>query len=156
MQAFWNFIRDILEAIFMRPAHTEDPAEQPVNQPPPTNLVNAMCLAIQKHEGWYIGSRSQRNNNPGNCRHSFVGYLPIYEPVGRDDQNFAIFKDYQTGFLYLRNLIRAKASKNPGYTLYQFFSEYAPDSDGNNSRQYAEIVAKALNVAPTWKIRGLL
>lgn len=80
----------------------------------------------------------------------------MYEPVGKDDKNFAVFKDYQTGFTYLKNLIKTKANKNPGYTLYQFFSEYAPDSDGNDSRHYAEVVAEALNVQPTWKIRGLL
>lgn len=31
-------------------------------------------------------------------------------------------------------------------SLYEYFAKYAPDSDGNNSRAYAEDVARKLGV----------
>jgi len=134
------------------------PTPTPLPPIPANNLLNVMCLAIQKHEGWFPGSRSQKNNNPGNCKFSTIGYLPIYEPVKKEPNGpFAIFKDYKTGFLYLKNLVLHKARKNPDRNLYAFFSEYAPNEDDNDSRHYAEVVAKAMNVSPsTWKIRNLL
>lgn len=33
MQAFWNFIRDLLEAIFVRPAYDNGPLTHPMNDP---------------------------------------------------------------------------------------------------------------------------
>lgn len=134
----------------------------PVNPIPSVNLLNTFCLAVQKHEGWILNppSRSVRNHNPGNCRYSSVGYLDKYLPVGKDKDNFAIFKDYATGFLYLKNLVLQKAKKHPLWDLYTFFGDphegWAPDSDGNNSKHYAEVVALALNVPPTWKIGNLI
>lgn len=139
----------------------QNPAPPP-SPAPVNNLLNTFCLAIQKHEGWILNppSRSVRNNSPGNVRYSSVGYLDKYLPVKRDKDNFAIFKDYATGFLYLKNLVLSKCQKHPDWDLYTFFGEehegWAPDSDGNDSRQYAEVVAKALNVSPSWKIKGLL
>lgn len=38
MQAFWNFIRDLLEAIFVRPAYDNGPLTHPMNQPDPDVL----------------------------------------------------------------------------------------------------------------------
>lgn len=149
-------IGDIIAYIFTGDRGTSyDPVEippevvmEPINPIPPNNYLNTFCLAIQSHEGWFLGSRSQKNHNPGNCRYSSVGYLPIYEPVGKDAQNFAVFKDYATGFLYLKNLVKSKIHTHPMWTFYQFFANYAPSSDGNNSQRYAEVVAEACGVPP--------
>ena len=122
---------------------------------PPNNLLNTFCLEIKRHEGWFFGSRSQRNNNPGNCRYSSVGYLPIYGKVGKDDKNFAIFKDYETGYLYLKNLVKHKVNKNPSWNFYQFFEVYAPSFE-NDSKRYAEIVAKSCGVSPTTTLSKIL
>lgn len=138
------------------------PTPAPTNTLPPSNMLGLFALAIQKFEGYTSNppSRSFRNCNPGNTRFSAVGYAPIYLPVRRDPDNFAIFKNYQTGFLYLRNLILSKCKAHPEWDLYTFFGEehdgWAPDSDGNNSRHYAEVVAQALGVAPNWKVGNLL
>lgn len=138
----------LLPQLFPEPAYDKDPRELPMNQPDKKDNLHKFCLAIKTHEGWFPGSRSQRNNNPGNARYSSVGYLPIYGKVGRDKDNFAIFKDYATGWLYLNNLVKEKIKKNPSWNFYQFFSNYAPDSDGNNSKNYAEIVANKVGVSP--------
>ncbi len=154
---FKKFIKGVLAFLAVA-------AEEPVKQPetpqdapkpadptpptPPTKTValSAFCEAIKAHEGWFPGSRSFRNNNPGNARYSNVGYLPKYEPVLRDPQGFAIFKDYETGWLYLQNLVREKIKAHPEQTLLDFFRVYAPAEDHNDPNAYAAAVGKRLGV----------
>lgn len=114
------------------------------------------ATAIQLQEGYYKTSRSYRNNNPGNLR-----WANQRMANGKDKDGFAIFFTYQDGFNALCNQLKAACdgrSKvyNPDQTLYQFFFTYAPDTDNNNSRAYAEKVAAILNVDPTIKIKELL
>ena len=121
-----------------------------------TDKINQMCLSIQKHEGWYKGSRSWRNSNPGNLR--FAGQRLA---VGKDHGNFCIFKTYEDGFTTLRNMItNAATGKSKVYaasdSLYAFFAKYAPAADSNQPREYAEIVARELAVSPTTQIKELL
>lgn len=103
------------------------------------------------------GSLSFRNNNPGNCRFSSVGYMPIYGLVREDrttaspgKRGFAIFKDYNTGFLYLTNLIKEKARRHPTWTLLQFIGDeregWAPASDNNAPKIYAGYLANFMGV----------
>lgn len=158
----WEAIRvtlnKILALIIENPELFKPSIETPPSVPK-EQLLNTMCLAIQKHEGWILSppSRSVRNHNPGNCRYSSVGYLPKYQPVKKDAQNFAIFKDYETGFMYLKNLVLEKARKSPEWNLYDFFKVYAPAEDNNDPKGYAEVVARAMSVSPlTWKVWNLL
>jgi hypothetical protein len=74
--------------------------------PGPTNdrLVQ-FCTGIRDFEGM-PGDLNYHNNNPGNCRCSRVGYLPIYGHV-KCVNGFAVFKDYETGWRYLQNHVRA-------------------------------------------------
>lgn len=145
-----------------------DSFNKPPSPPiPANNLLNTFCLEIQHHEGWYYGSRSYRNKNPGNCRYSRIGYASIYGTVKedrlgvRDDQQgFAIFSTYELGYLYLKNLVKAKIAKHPTWDFYQFFGDekegWAPASDNNDSKHYAEVVADACDLAPTTHISVLL
>lgn len=118
--------------------------------------LDAWCMATQRHEGYYPGSTSYRNNNPGNLR-----YVGQANTTGRDIRNFAIFSTYADGYQALKMmLVNACTGKsqvyNPTDTLYQFYAKYAPDSDGNNSRQYADTVALAIGVSPTVSISSLI
>ena len=115
-----------------------------------------MALAIKEYEGWTPVSRSFRNNNAGNCRYSSVGYLPIYEPVGKDSNNFAIFKNYDTGFLYLCNLLRYKIEANPNQTLLQFMEVYAPVTDGNDPVKYAAFIGRRLGISVDYQVKNLI
>ena len=160
---------------------TENPPLPAPKPAPVNNLLNTMALAIKKHEGWatpgqtlngikyLLGSVSYRCNNPGNARFSSVGYLPKYGEVkeyrtGNEkpgQKGFAQFKDYETGFLYLKNLILEKARKHPHWNLFEFFGDekdgWAPKSDGNNYIKYAETVAANMGVNPaSWRISSLL
>lgn len=158
----WKWLYEMLLWILggSKPPMPEIPKEILPEKPiptPPNNILNTFCKEIERHEGWILNppSRSVRNKNPGNCRYSSVGYLPIYEPVGKDKDNFAIFKDYETGFLYLKNLVKSKIQKHPTWDFYDFFAVYAPDFE-NDSKHYAEVVAKACDVAPTKILSGLI
>lgn len=126
-----------------------------------TNMLDSFCQAIRDYEG-APGDRNYRNNNPGNCRYSAYGYLPIYGKVGKDSDGFAVFKDYPTGWLYLENFIKSKVHDFPNITFYQFFEGvpgvwpgYAPASDNNVPSKYAEYVAKICQVSPTSAISQL-
>lgn len=117
--------------------------------------------ATKKHEGWYEGSRSYRNNNPGNFRYSKVGYLAKYGNVGKDKDNFAVFPTYEKGWLYLCNFLKQCAQgKNATYnkdgSLYDFYAKYAPSSDKNDPKRYAEVVAKEIGVDPSAPISSLV
>lgn len=140
------------------PQDAPKPVEPTVpTAPPAQSRLEAFCAAIQEHEGWYPGSRSFRNNNPGNCRYSSVGYAARYLPVLKDKDGFAIFKDYATGWLYLQNLVREKIQSNPNQTLAAFFELYAPTSDNNDPQAYAAAVGKRLGVNyQTFLIKNLL
>lgn len=136
----------------------QTPAPKPEPKPAPTNnLLNAMCLAIQKHEGWYPGSRSYRNNNPGNL--VYVG-----QPGATKEKNgrFCVFATYEDGFAALKNMIlNAAKGKSKVYrsdmNLNEFFGVYAPDHDNNDSLRYAKVVAQAMSVDPkTFRLSHLI
>ena len=120
-------------------------APQPAVEPQRRSL-EILCAGIQEYEGYYPGSRSFRNKNPGNCKFSAVGYMPVYGNVTKDTGGFAIFPTYDLGWLYLKNLVKSKAERNPYWTLLEFTSNYAPITDGNNPRLYAEFLARKLDV----------
>lgn len=112
---------------------------------PKKDLLTDFCNAIASYEGG-PGERNHRNNNPGNCKYSPIGYASIYGIVGRDRDNFAIFKDWDTGFLYLENLVKGKAEQSPQQTVGQFMARYAPTSDGNNPVAYAKYITGTIGV----------
>jgi hypothetical protein len=176
LKELWNGIKD-LGQLFYKP-NVVDPRTLPMNQPiepqilspqvpstppimpveaPPANAptLTTFCTAIRDNEG-SPGERNYRNNNPGNCRYSPVGYLPIYGIVTRDPDNFAIFETYALGWLYLENLVKEKFEKNPNETIYQFFENYAPVSDGNDPVKYAAFVATRCDVDSSFIVKNIL
>jgi len=113
----------------------------------------AWAKAIQQFEGWFEGSLSQKNNNPGNLR-AGKGQIGVYK-------NFAVFENYEAGFNALLNQLRVSATSNgPSYnsemTLLEFFSVYAPSADNNHPRQYATFVAQKLRVGIDYKINKFI
>ena len=108
------------------------------------SVIEKMAAAIQNFEGWYPGSRSYRNNNPGNLKFAGQGGA-----VGQDELGHAIFDSYQSGWNALtRQLTLAFTGLSRVYrptdTLYQFFGKYAEA----NSVSYAQTVAAQLGVSP--------
>lgn len=122
-------------------------------------MIYEWARAIQRHEGYFPGSASYRNNNPGNFRCSglVMGEFGAIKCVN----NLAVFRTFDEGFAALRQfLIYAAEGKlrayKPDMTLYQFYAVYAPSADNNNPKNYAEAVAKDLGISPNTRIRELL
>lgn len=158
----WQILQYLAELIGLLPKESlvvapilEQP-ESPVPAEPVKSkpMLDIFCSAIRDYEG-KPGDRNYRNNNPGNVKFSSVGYLIKYEPVKKDKEGFAIFKDYETGWLYLQNLVRSKIAKNPQRTIREFFYEYAPPSE-NEPELYAKFVAKRCGVNVDFIIKNLL
>lgn len=130
-----------------------------------TSRIKDWALAIQSEEGYYPpgysakfpdGSRSWRNNNPGNLR--YVGQL---NATGADRNGFAVFLNYDGGMSALVKMLTNAATGlskvyRPEMTLEQFFQVYAPSSDGNAPVRYAEHVASRLGVDKSIVISSLV
>lgn len=122
------------------------------------NKINDWALAIQQFEGYYPGSRSYRNNNPGNIR-----YAGLYASMakGKDTAGFCIFESYERGFSALVTLLTRAATGlsdvyKPEDTLLGFYEKYAPASDNNYPAGYANFVAGKIGVTASTKIKDLL
>lgn len=119
------------------------------------NLLETFAAAIKTYEGWFAGSRSQRNHNPGNLK-----FANQSKAIGKDKDNFAIFTNDQDGQEALINQIQIAIdgrSKiyNPEMTITQFFEKYAPSADNNNPNKYAEFVANSIGKPSTFQIKNL-
>ncbi len=118
--------------------------------------IQEWAEAIKIYEGWGNGTRSFRNNNPGNLK-----YFGQKGSIGKDSGGYAIFNTYQDGMdALVRQLTIASDGRSkvydPEMTLIQFFGKYAPHRDMNDPTAYALFVANKLQVDPQIKIRDLL
>lgn len=125
-------------------------------------MLDRWARLIQNKEGFYApgvnksyprGTRSWRNNNPGNIR--YVGMfkkMAVGEDTGgQTGVGFCIFATYEIGFEALKILLKnAATGKSSSYrssmSLLQFFETYAPKTDGNDPGAYARMVANGLGV----------
>lgn len=82
---------------------------------------------IQVHEGWHEGSRSMRNNNPGN-----IEYGPFAIRLGAtgSDGRFAIFKSYEEGRHALHYLL-FHTTTYPTLTVEEMVARYAPSTEND-------------------------
>jgi len=122
--------------------------------------IEALADAIMHEEGWFPGSRSNRNRNPGNMR-SGIG------AVGTDADGYAIFRGLADGYTALCDDLLAKCTGHtttglgPGSTLAELIAAWAPVSDGNNPSAYASAVvvwmggALGERVTPDFKLRDI-
>lgn len=131
---------------------TPTEANKPGSEPPRDMLVT-FCTAIRDFEGGPTNI-NYKQNNPGNCRCSPIGYLPKYGNV-RCVNNFAFFPTYELGWQYLQNLVHHRAELHPQWTIIDFFENYAPTGDNNNPQNYAIFVAKRCGVIPTTTLQKL-
>ena len=94
-----------------------------------------------------------KNNNPWNITDSNVW------EVWRNGK-FAVFETPEDWFdALVAKIQNAQNGKSKNYpataTLYEFFAKYAPSSDNNNPKAYAESVAKQLGVSANTQIKDL-
>lgn len=123
-------------------------------EPLAASKLEAFCTAIRDFEG-KPGDLNYKNNNPGNCRCSQVGYDAMYGKV-KCINNFAVFLTYELGWLYLNNLVKGRVRNHKDWDFYKFFRVWAPTSDNNQPDHYAEVIAKRMDVPPTTKLSSIL
>jgi len=117
--------------------------------------ANAIAGAIQTQEGWYPGSVSYQNNNPGNL--VYAGQPGATLGVG----GFAAFSSYADGQAALVNQIQLDATRgtdvngNPTTTLSQLIGSWAPASDGNDTAAYIANVSAATGYDPSASLSSL-
>lgn len=97
------------------------------------NLTREYEYADGRKEHWVGGSKSWRNNNPGNIRDFNIPWDGL---IGIDAEKFCIFNSYEQGKRAIRVDITTKAKR--GLTLEQAIYAYAPPQDGNNTEKYIE------------------
>jgi hypothetical protein len=106
--------------------------------------LEALADAFMHHEGWYPGSRSNRNRNPGNLR-------PWKEGQAKDDGGYRVFVSLIDGYQALLNDLEAKLHGSHGLTLdstlLDLLNIYAPAGDNNNPNAYALAVAQWVSTA---------
>ena len=132
------------------------PTVLPIVPKPENPKLDLFCRAIQEFEGYYPGSRSFINRNPGNIR-----FLNQLTAIGQDNLGFCIFPTYEAGYQALKNLIIAACSGKsrvyfPTMSILAFFNKYAPESDNNPTGAYAAFVAKKIGEPITFLIRDLI
>lgn len=141
--------------------NTPNPPESTPTEPilTPSAKLDVFFKAIREFEGWYVGSASFKNHNPGNLRCPPLNHLA----VRCSPSNFCVFPDNATGERAqkegLLNTAKAKppAPYNGEMTLQQFFERRDPPGDHNNPTEYAVFVAKRMGVdKDTWRMKGLL
>lgn len=102
--------------------------------------INTIAQAIQTMEGYFPGSLSYTNNNPGNLT---PAGQPGCTPVG----GYCSFPTYDAGYQALLNQISLDASR--GETIAQFTAKYAPAAAGNDPTSYANYLASAAGLSPS-------
>lgn len=122
-----------------------------LNEKVKKSKLDLWCEAIAKME-----NAKPELNNPGNIK--WIGQA---NAIGKDYRNIAIFPDYPTGYAELRKmLVRACSGGSKIYkptdSLLGFFEKYAPSSDNNNPKKYAEFVAKYMGVDINTQISSFL
>jgi len=116
-----------------------------------------LALAIREFEGWFPGSRSFRNKNPGNLRDGAGN-------IGNDSDGFARFETYHHGmYALLRDLHKkcigaTTTSLGPGSDLRGLVEVYAPTGDGNHVGNYVQFLVARLSKPETtrllWFVEG--
>lgn len=106
--------------------------------------LEEMAKAIMDFEGYFPGSVSERNNNPGNLK-----FARQAGSTGEDEQGHAIFGTFEEGWNALVNQLKMAITGTsrvyrPTDSLYEFFSKYAEA----NSIQYTAYVASRMGVHP--------
>jgi hypothetical protein len=107
--------------------------------------------AIAREEGFYvIGSRAQRNNNPGNlCSGEFT---TLHGATGSDSR-FAIFPTAVAGFACLSALLTSPAYI--GLNLSKALNKYAPPVE-NATNSYISNVCAWVGCTPETPLTELL
>lgn len=103
--------------------------------------LDTVASAIQTQEGYFPGSLSYVNNNPGNL-------MAAGQPgCTATSSGFCSFSTFAQGWQALLNQIQLDASR--GMSISDFAASYAPASAGNDPVTYAQNIANAVGLSPS-------
>jgi TP901 family phage tail tape measure protein len=97
------------------------------------------------------GSRSWRNNNPGNLRHG--EFAAAHGATGKDEKGFAVFPDAETGRAAQRSLL-FDSPQYAGLSIREAIGKYAPAAE-NDTGAYVRRVTTGLGVGPEARLADL-
>lgn len=102
-------------------------------------FLRDLAKAHQQHEGWYPGSKSYRQNNPGNLR----GPNGVFETFTTYEAGFgALCYDLQRKiFGEAGSILRYRNGTGKRYeelVFQEYVAIYAPSADNNNPVRYCE------------------
>jgi len=112
--------------------------------------IEKLAHAIKKFEGWYPGSRSFRNNNPGNLRSSKF-------QAGSAD-GFAFFNSHAIGWSALiwdlrqKCLGKTRTNLGPESTLHDLIFTWSE----TDQKVYLDFVCQQLGVAGDFQLKNFL
>jgi len=164
----WGVLEYLKDILIKMLSSLKTPSEAPIvevkpdvpieDKKPAESRLTAFAQAIQWKEGWYQGSKSFRNRNPGNIK--FTNYTKSLGAIRKDEMGFCVFDTERDGFAGLCRFIQ-DASNNllrdyKNCTIKTFFEVYAPSKDSNNPLKYAKDVAERLKVAIDTKLADII
>jgi hypothetical protein len=119
--------------------------------------ILSIANAIKMFEGWLDpiehppnGSRSWRNNNPGNIR--FTGFRAGVKEY--DSAGFNVYETYEEGWQDLISLLNHRKQQHPEWTIMDLFMSYAPPVE-NDTTLYARFVARFIGATTQTKLSEL-
>ena len=163
---FLNKLDAILEAVIngdskepmLYEVQPIDPPQTPENAPQPTELAPTdvtrfpqFVALIAQYEG-----AVPANNNPYNFKFFRGGYLPKYGVVKCSVGGFAMFSTLALGEEYGQTCIKEMIDNHPEWNFWDFFEEFAPVSDDNNTLLYADTIAKEMGTVATTNLKTFL
>ena len=114
-------------------------------------MAKTFMQAIATMEGFYkVGSRANRNNNPGNLNFApwqvdFGAVLEKIPPGVQETARFGYYPTPRDGFAAMRWLL---LKDYLSLTLAQALCKWAPPSDGNDQSAYQQGVCKMTGMTP--------
>ena len=136
------------------------------------DLIHSIAYAIAQMEGFFLSEAearrrgirwptiAQRNANPGNIRRwqgypQTDGYVDFMKWAKYDLQK-ATFEGWRVLKVLIGQYIDGRYTKGKSPTLYEMFERYAPASDKNEPRRYAEFVAQRVGIDPNVPLKEVI
>lgn len=131
--------------------------------------MSKLAVLIATEEGFFIpGSLPERDNNPGDLRHSPHSFHPPGDPnaIGDIDTPADGWTDLETQLnrfanrgLTLEQMVRglpAPASIGDPQHPIEYVGGYAPASDGNDTEGYIDFLCRGLGCGPATLVKDAL
>lgn len=92
--------------------------------------------------------RGYRNNNPCNIRHNGIAYVGEVPREQCTDKSFKQFKSMALGYRAVFMILKVYVSRYGLRTVREWINRWAPESDGNYTKEYIRQVCSRAGIAP--------